>query len=49
MWFPLRSKTVFVDIHPFYWFDQKQLLKKNNFLQDWPLFKLVEKNKLYEY
>ena len=28
MWLILRRKTVFVNIVPFYWFDQKQLFKQ---------------------
>ena len=33
----------------FDWFDQKQLFTNPNFPHDFPLFKIVKKNKLSEY
>ena len=50
MWLTLRRKTVFVNICPLLLGWSKQVVKRYpNFPQDWPLFKLVKKNKLSEY
>ena len=45
MWFILGRKTFFVNIFPFYWFDQKQFFKQIQiFLRICPFLNMLKKS-----